>query len=200
MLKPLISRFLQHITNQNNWSRAYLASFAGKVIQFDFVLIKESLLILEDGSLSIAGETATPDATIHLAPSLALRLMTQDESAKLQIKIDGDVHLATEFSKILQQMRWDIEEDLSHFIGDIAANKLVNNYQKIAQVSKKQSVNLADMFSEYWQEEKPIVAKKWRVGQFINEVECLKSDIARFEKKMQKLTQLTTNSAESNSD
>ncbi len=200
MFKPLINRFLQHITNQNNWSRPYLIGFSGKVIQFDFVLIKANLLILEDGSLSIAGETATPDAVIHVQPSLALRLMAQDESAKMQIKIDGDVHLATELSKVLQQMRWDVEEDLSHVIGDIAANKVVNNSQKIAQVTKKQGINLAEMFSEYWQEEKPMLAKKWRVEKFINDVDGLKSDIARLEKKLQKLAQSTTNSAESNTD
>ena len=200
MFKPLTTRFLQHITNQNNWSRVYLASFVGKVIQLDFVLTKTNLLIVEDGSLSIAGETAAPDAVIHLPPSLALRLMAQDESAKMQIRIDGDVQLATEFSKILQKMRWDIEEDLSHFVGDIAANNIVNNSQKIAQVAKKQSVNLAEMFTEYWQEEKPILAKKWRVEQFINDVDRLKSDVARCEKKLQKLTQLSSNSAESNSN
>lgn len=200
MFKPLTTRFLQHITNQNNWSRVYLASFAGKVIQLDFVLTKTNLLIVEDGSLSIAGETAAPDAVIHLPPSLALRLMAQDESAKMQIRIDGDMQLATEFSKILQKMRWDIEEDLSHFVGDIAANNIVNNSQKIAQVAKKQSVNLAEMFTEYWQEEKPILAKKWRVEQFINDVDRLKSDVARCEKKLQKLTQLSSNSAESNSN
>ena len=200
MFKPLTTRFLQHITNQNNWSRVYLASFAGKVIQLDFVLTKTNLLIVEDGSLSIAGETAAPDAVIHLPPSLALRLMAQDESAKMQIRIDGDMQLATEFSKILKKMRWDIEEDLSHFVGDIAANNIVNNSQKIAQVAKKQSVNLAEMFTEYWQEEKPILAKKWRVEQFINDVDRLKSDVARCEKKLQKLTQLSSNSAESNSN
>ncbi|WP_020166593.1 MULTISPECIES: ubiquinone biosynthesis accessory factor UbiJ [Methylotenera] len=189
MLKPLVTRFLQHITNQNNWSRAYLVSFAGKVVQFDFVLAKTNLAILEDGSLSLAGETAQPDAFIHIPPSLALRLLAKDEAAKLQIKIDGDTHLATELSKILQQMRWDIEEDLSHLVGDITASKLGETTQKVLHESKKQTVNLAEMLTEYWQEEKPVVAKKRHIEQFNHDVDSLKSDIARFEKKLQKLAQ-----------
>ncbi|MES2636456.1 MAG: SCP2 sterol-binding domain-containing protein [Pseudomonadota bacterium] len=189
MLKPLVARFLQHITNQNNWSRAYLLAFAGKVVQFDFVLIKANLTILEDGSLSLAGETAKPDAFIHIPPSLALRLLAKDEAAKMQIKIDGDTHLAAELSKILQQMRWDIEDDLSHFVGDITASKMGETAQKVLNGTKKQSVNLAEMLTEYWQEEKPMLAKKRHVEQFNHDVDSLKSDIARFEKKLQKLNQ-----------
>ncbi|MES2502225.1 MAG: SCP2 sterol-binding domain-containing protein [Pseudomonadota bacterium] len=200
MLKPLITRFLQHITNQNNWSRPYLAPFAGKVVQFDFSLLRANLVILEGGSLSLAGETTTADAVIHLPPSLALRLMAQDESAKMQIKIDGDTHLAAELSKILQQMRWDIEEDLSHLMGDIAANKLVAGGQKVAQETKKQTVNLAEMLGEYWQEEKLVIAKKWQVEKFVQEVDSLKSDMARFEKKLKKLSKSADDSAESPSD
>lgn len=197
MLKPLVTRFLQHLTNQNNWSRAYLVAFTGKVVQFNFVLIKTNLTILEDGSLSLAGETAQPDAFIHIPPSLALRLLAKDEAAKLQIKIDGDTHLATELSKILQQMRWDIEEDFSHLVGDITASKVGETAQKVLHESKKQTVNAAEMLSEYWQEEKPVLAKKRHIEQFNHDVDSLKSDIARFEKKLQKLNQQITNSTES---
>src|SRR6187551_3689195 len=123
MFKPITTRFLQHLTSQNQWSKPYLTPFAGKVVQFNFVLIKANLQILEDGSLAAAAETSegnTPEAIIHLPPSLALRMMAGDEAAKLQIKIDGDTPFATELSKVLQNMRWDIEEDLSRFTGDIA--------------------------------------------------------------------------------
>jgi ubiquinone biosynthesis protein UbiJ len=187
MFKQLATRFLQHLTNQNNWSREHLIGFAGKVIQFDIALIKTNLLILEDGSLAIAGETAAPDAIIHITPSLALRLLAKDEAAKLQIKIDGDTHLATELSKVLQLMRWDIEEDLSHIVGDISANKIGELSRKTFSESKKQSVNLAEMLAEYWQEEKPMLAKKRHVEQFNTDVDALRSDVTRFEKRLEKL-------------
>jgi len=187
MFKPLITHFLQHLSHQNNWSRAYLIAYAGKVIQFDFVIIKTNLLILEDGSLALGGETAAPEATIHITPSLALRIMAKDEAANRQIKIDGDIHLATELSKILQLMRWDIEEDLSHVVGDIAASKVGDISRKTFYEAKKQSVNLAEMLTEYWQEERLILAKKRHVEQFIVDVDALRSDVARFEKRLEKL-------------
>jgi ubiquinone biosynthesis protein UbiJ len=192
MLKPLITRFLQHLTNQNNWSRPYLQPFAGKVVQFDFVLAKANLLILEDGSLALSGNNVdnkihAPEASIHVPPSLALRLLAGDEEAKMHIKIDGDTHLATEISKVLRHMRWDIEEDLSKVVGDIAAYKIGVVSKKIFAEAKKQSINVAEMLSEYWQEEKNILAKKRHVEQFNADVDTLKSDVARIEKKLVKL-------------
>ena len=186
MLKPLVTKFMQHISNQNNWSRPYLTPFAGKTVQFDFVLLKANLLILEDGSLSLAGETAIADATVHIPPSLALRLLAKDEAAKMFINIDGDTHLATELGKVLQNMRWDIEEDLSHVTGDIAAFKIGEFSKKTFSEMKQQSINAAEMLSEFWQEEKPILAKKRHVEQFNADVDTLKSDVARLEKKLDK--------------
>ena len=189
MLNRLITRFLQHLTKQNDWSREYLIGFANKIVQFDFVLVKVNLQILEDGSLAIAAENITkPDATIYLPPSLALRLMAGDESAKSHIKIDGDTQLAAEFSKVLQNMRWDIEEDLSHVTGDIAAVKISALSKKAFSEMRQQSINAAEMLSEYWQEEKPMLAKKRHVEQFNADVDVLKSDVARVEKRLQKLT------------
>ena len=198
MLKPLATRFLQHLTNQNDWSREYLIGFANKIVQFNFVLIKTNLTILEDGSLAIAPESlipqgSAPDATIYLPPSLALRLLAGDESAKSHIKIDGDTHLATEFSKVLQNMRWDIEEDLSHFTGDITAFKIGELSKKTFAEMRRQGINTAEMLSEYWQEEKNILAKKRHVEQFNVDVDTLKSDVARYEKRLQKLEKKGSN-------
>ena len=195
MLKPLATRFLQHLTSQNNWSRAHLLPFSGKVVQFEIAFIKTNLLILGDGSLSIAGETTAPEATIHVPPILALRILAGDEAAKTQIKIEGDAHLATELSKILQLMRWDFEEDLSKIVGDIAANKTVSASKKAFTEARKQTINVAEMVSEFWQEEKPILAKKRHVTQFNAEVDTLKSDVARFEKRLEKLTKKLSESA-----
>ena len=187
MLKPLVTKFLQHLASQNQWSKSYLVPFVGKVVQFNFVLIKANVQILEDGSLAMGGETASPEATIHLPPSLTLRIMAGDEAAKMQIKIEGDAHLATEFSKVLQNMRWDMEEDLSRFTGDIAASKIGTTTKTILQTAKQQTVTAAEMLSEYWQEEKNMLAKKRHIETFNADVDALVSDVARFEKRLQKL-------------
>ena len=189
MIAQLATRFLQHITHQNSWAKPHLMPFAGQVITFDFSLLRMSLIILEDGSLATSPYNALPNATVFIPPSLAMRLVSGDAHAKTLIKVDGDVHVATEVSKVLQQMRWDIEEDISHITGDIAAYKIGEVTQSMFAQAKKQTTQLADMMTEYWQEEKPVIAKKRHVEQFNTEVDTLRNDVDRFEKKIEKLAQ-----------
>lgn len=189
MIAPLVTRFLQHITQQNNWARPHLTPFSGQVIAFDFSLMRAHLTILEDGSLAVAPDKAEANATVYIPPSLGMRLATGDAQAKSLIKVDGDTHLATEVSKVLQQMRWDIEEDISHVVGDIAAFKLGEVSKSMFAQAKKQTTDVADMVAEYWQEEKNVLAKKTHVTQFNDAVDTLRHDVERFEKRIEKLTQ-----------
>lgn len=189
MIAQLATRFLQHITHQNSWAKPHLMPFSGQVITFDFSLLRMSLIILEDGSLATSPDNALANATVFIPPSLAMRLVSGDAHAKTLIKVDGDVHVATEVSKVLQQMRWDIEEDISHITGDIAAYKIGEVTQSMFAQAKKQTMQLADMVSEYWQEEKPVIAKKLHVEEFNGSVDTLRHDVDRFEKKLDKLAQ-----------
>ena len=196
MLKAISTRILQHLITQNSWANTMLQPFAGKSVQFNISLINTTLVILENGSLAIAGETNTPDAIVTIPPSLLLRLIAKDESAKLKINIEGDTHLAAELAKVLTNMRWDYEDDLSKLIGDVPANKMGEFSRQATKTIKDTTTNLAEMLTEYWQEETPMIAKKRHVEEFNAGVDNLRADVARFEKKLQKLTQkLNSNSA-----
>lgn len=189
MLKPLAVRLLQHITSQNLWSRTHLSAFAGQVVRFEIAFVVSHVLILDDGSLSLAGETASPDATVTIPAGLALWLLAQDEAAKMQIAVQGDHDLARALGNVLPLMRWDIEEDLSQIIGDIPAHSLRNAGEKVSKTLRQQGVRFAEMLSEYWQEEKPILAKKTHVTSFNHAVDTLKADLDRFEKRLEKINQ-----------
>lgn len=188
MIKFFITHFLQHLIAQNSWAKAHLMPFADNTIQFDFAIVKANLIILEDGSLALGGETMPPEASIYAPPSLVLRMLAKDEAAKLDFKVTGDMHLATEVSKILQNMRWDIEDDLSKIVGDIPAAKIAEAGKKTTETLKETGTNLAQMLSEYLQEEQPMIAKKRHVEQFNADVDALRNDVARFEKRLAKLT------------
>lgn len=189
MLKPAVTRFLQHLCAQNTWAKPHLLPHAGKTIRFDFVLAKANLTILEDGSLGMAGETAAPEASIHAPPSLMLRILANDEAARQQIRVEGDTALAADFAKVLQHMRWDIADDLSHMVGDIPAEKISSFAQKSATAAKQHMTNLADMLAEYWQEEAHVLAKKRQVDTFNTSVDALVGDVDRLEKRLEKLAQ-----------
>lgn len=189
IIKGLATQVLQHLLAQNSWANTMLEPFAGKSVQFKIAMIETSVVILEDGSLAIAGETNLADATVTIPASVLPRLLAKDEAAKMQIHVEGDTHLASDLAKVFGNMRWDYAEDLSRVIGDVPAHKATQFVENSASKIKHTGINLAEMLSEYWQEEKPMIAKKRVVEKFNAEVDTLRADTARLEKRLNKLAE-----------
>lgn len=189
MFEGISTRLLQHLISQNSWANELLQPFAGKSVRLNFILTGTTLVILEDGNLAIAGETNIPDATVTIPPGVLVRLIAKDEAAKLLITVEGDTHLATELAKVFSNMHWDYEDDFSKLVGDVPAYKMGERARQAVKTVKDTSTNLADMLSEYWQEEMPMIAKKRHVEEFNREVDILRADVDRLEKKLAKLSQ-----------
>lgn len=188
MFEPLITRLMNHLVDQNAWARDQLKPFAGKTAAFWIPPARLKLTILEDGGLAAAGETAEVSAKVTLPPSAALRLLAGDANAEALATVDGDTELAAALSRVLRNMSWEYEEDLSKLIGDIPAHQIAGFGRKTIAEIRKQGLNLAEMFAEYWQEEQPLIAKKRHIQQFMHEAERLRDDVERLDKRLDKLT------------
>lgn len=188
MFKLLLTRILNHLITQNQWARAHLLPFSGKTVSFDMSPVHASLTVLEDGGLAIADEISNADASIYLSPSLALRLFAKDTDAMSKVRIEGDTDFAKTLANVLQNIKWDYEEDLSKVFGDISANKASTFAKESVQEAKEQVVNFAEMAAEYWQEENPLIAKKRHVEDFVQKVDVLRDDVERLEKRLAKLS------------
>lgn len=195
MFKPLLTRLLNHLVNQNSWARQQLQPYSGKIVRFNMPPVSVTLTVLEDGGLAAAGDTAVPDANVTMPPSVAVRLLANDDTANTLVTLEGDTELAATLSKVLRGMRWEYEEDLSRIIGDAPAYELAQFGRKAVAGVRKQTVNLAEMLVEYWQEEQPMLAKKRHVAQFVRDVDILREDTERLEKRMEKLAATLNNNS-----
>ena len=187
MFKPLITRILNHLINQNEWARDQLQPFSGQSVKFVVPPASMTLTVLEDGGLAAAGEAAIVSARVILPLPTAMRLLAGDANAETLATIEGDTELAAAMSRVLRNMSWEYEEDLSKLIGDIPAHQLSEFGRKTVSEVKKQSLNVAEMFAEYCQEEQPMIAKKRHIQQFMLDVESLRDATERLEKRLDKL-------------
>jgi ubiquinone biosynthesis protein UbiJ len=200
MIKPVITRLLNHLVNQNSWARAELQPFGGKSVRLNIMPASAIVSILENGGLALAGDVAEPEAIISMPLTVALRILTNDETANTLVEIDGDTELATALAKVLRGMRWEYEEDLSRVIGDAPAYQAAEFGRKALAEMRRQSMNVAEMFSEYWQEEQPLIAKKRHVVEFVKQVDELRDDSERLAKRIEKLeAKLVTDAAQTQS-
>lgn len=189
MFKPLMNFVLQHLMQQNSWTAPMLQAHANRNLCIDFKVAQATLTILDNGQLAVAADSAEADATLHLPPSLVMRLLRQDPLATSLIKIDGDAALGSEVGKILAQVRWDVEGDLSALVGDVAAYQIVQLAQGKLETLANNAQNLGEMLVEYWQEERPILAKKQAIEAFNRGVDQLREDTDRLQQRVARLTQ-----------
>lgn len=189
MFKPILTRLLNHLINQNSWARTQLESFGGKTVRFKMPPVSASLALLEDGGLALAGDAAEPDAIVTIPFPVALRLLANDEAATTLVTLEGNTELAACLAKVLRSMQWEYEEDLSKLIGDVPAHQFAEFGRKAVSEVKKQTINVAEMLAEYWQEEQPMIAKKRHVEQFIKDVDTLRDDSERLAKKLDKISE-----------
>lgn len=194
MFKPLIQFVLQHLMQQNSWTAPLLQPYANQTIRMDFKVAQVTLTILQNGELAVAADSANPDATIHLPPSLVMRLLRKDPLASNLVKIDGDVGLGIEVGKIFSAIRWDVEDDLSKVVGDVAAYQVVQVGQEKFRQLQANAKNLGEMLVEYWQEEQPLMAKKSSIESFNQSVDRLREDADRLQSRVDKLLAASSSS------
>ena len=139
----------------------------------------------DTGEAAVAAPEPAPDVTIRLTPGVMLRLAARDASAWNDIAVEGDPQLAAALNHIARNIRWDIEEDLSRVFGDIVAHRMVESGRKLDTWGRQGADNLARSFAEYWTEEQPLIASRADVEQFNRDVDTLRDDVARLERKIE---------------
>src|SRR5688500_4252938 len=191
MFKPptfLITKPLNYLVEQTGWTKKQLQVFTGKSIALNIFPWTYHLVIDTEGLWEAAPIELTPDAIFTLTPFAGLRFMQGDQPAQQTIKLEGDMQFAKEIAYIFQNLRWDYEEDLSKVFGDVIAHRIGSLIRSMTSWTKQSSINLAENFRDYWVQEKPIVASTQAINEFNNDVDTLRHDVERLEKRLQKLS------------
>jgi len=162
---------------------ARLRLHAGKSLQLRLPLTSAVLSIQEDGSFAPAEPGARADATLIPNP---LAWLTSSDARF--ITGGEDAVLAKELAETLGEMRWDVEEDLSRVLGDIAAHRLVSTATDVLEWHRNAAETIARSWVEHWQEESPMLAQPGQVHAFFNEVGKLHDRVEQLEQKIKQLS------------
>jgi ubiquinone biosynthesis protein UbiJ len=133
---------LNHVLMQEPEAMQRLLRQSGRVILAQWRIFTFKIRVTPAGLLDLAEEGDTPDLTLVLTEespfALAQSLL---RGAKPPFRIEGDVQLAAEVNWLADNLRWDIEEDLSRIIGDAPAHML-------AEAGRKLSAALRDFLGQ----------------------------------------------------
>ncbi|WP_148716965.1 ubiquinone biosynthesis accessory factor UbiJ [Chitinolyticbacter meiyuanensis] len=182
MLAGLVNRLLAH----DAAAGAELARHAGRVLRLEFPVIAGTLAITADGRFEKS--TAESEATLSLPLAFFIAFVFDHASAQRQLHLSGDAELAMAVGRVLGELRWDVAEELSSFVGDIAAQRIIKLAGRFGGIPGAIGARMFSHLVEYWRDEAPLLANKMDVARYCGEVDVLRDDVARLAKRIDLLT------------
>ncbi|NYT68542.1 ubiquinone biosynthesis protein UbiJ [Pusillimonas noertemannii] len=185
----LFARLLNSLLRREDWAKERLARHAGKSLRFVAEPWRVGLAIRSDGQVEASDSAIVPDVTLTLPgeklaqlPAILRRGNTDEITALLHIQ--GDAGLAQVVSELAQGLRWDIEDDLSRLVGDVAAVRITGAGRNLAGAARRSTARLAENAAEYLVEESPQVLGRPAFEDWRDRLQAMQQRLGRLEQQV----------------
>ncbi len=178
---------INHVLRGESWALRRLAPFTGRTARFDILPFSALVTVRDSGEIAAAAPGAAVDVQIRLTPAAAARILAGDEAAYEQVAVDGDTEFAQALQFVVRNARWDVEEDLARVVGDTLAHRAVGAGRAVFQLQARAAASLARNLSDYWLEERPLIARRADVADWVHEVDRLRDDVERLAQRIARL-------------
>ncbi len=182
--------FVNHLLAQEIWATDKLSKHSGKTARIDLQAFSLTLKIGSDGMLDAAGADSVADVTIRLKLSDLPLIAQNRERAFSYVKVEGDADLANTISHLSQHLRWEVEDDLSKLVGDVAAVRSVAATKTLMQSARQAHQTVSENLAEYFLEENPMLVRPATVARFGSDVNQCRDDVERLIKRIERLEKL----------
>lgn len=177
---------LNHLLRDAQWARDRLVPLAGKTACLALPPFRFAFAIQSDGTIAEAS-VEHPDVTITLPAGAPLHALQGADAVLRETRVTGSAEMADTLGFVLRNLRWDWEEDLSRVIGDIASRRVASVVQRFAGWQRNAARNAVENVVEYLREEQPTLTGRGPAGEFAGAVDVLRDDLARLEKRIERI-------------
>ncbi len=168
-----------------------LGELRGKVILLELAQGDAPLRLYamptEDGVRLRRDTERMPDVTISGNATVFLNQFFRGPTVSDALTIRGDIELGQRFQRLLSDLDPDWEEGLARVVGDIPAHQLARLARGVFHWAREAARTFAIDGAEYLKEEAFVLAKRERVEAFLREVDRLRADADRLEKRLARL-------------
>jgi ubiquinone biosynthesis protein UbiJ len=161
-------RGLNHMLAREAQARDCLRPLAGRVARvqsagfaFQFSVGADGLLQASDGE---------PNVTIALHPRAVPSAIRDPSDMLRDAQVTGDADLAQALSQVAARLRPDLEEDLSFFIGDAAAVRVMSALRSASGQASDAGQRLARNLADYLAGEQRVLVSKAPMDEFAAQV------------------------------
>jgi len=152
--------WLNHVLASEDVAMARLRPHAGRSVRIQLTgwpaLLPPApelrFVITRAGLVEWTGEQPGADADLHLtvdASNPALMFARGLGGQRPAVDVSGDSALATDMSWLMDNLRWDVEDDLARFIGEMPAHELARIGKPVAQALRGALAAIAGLATRY---------------------------------------------------
>ena len=178
---------LNRLLEKEGWGRQRLQSFCGQTALIEAGPIRLAMTVDDSGLLRKASPEEPPAVTISFDGEVPVKLLTDPASLLANARLTGAANFAETLSFVFRNLRWDYEADLATVVGDIPAHRLTKLISHGLDWHRSAIRRISSNISEYANEESELIVSGRVFLAFGHEVDCLRDDVARLEKRISKL-------------
>ena len=171
-----------------SWARERLVPFAGEVLELRAPPLPALRFeVAADGRLAPAAGEAAASLTITAGPGALAAALQGEEQLMRAVQVEGNASFASEVMFLFRHLRWDVEEELSKVVGDVAARRMAGFARDAAAWHADAARRIAGSLVEFAAEEKRILVKRGELNDLAEVQARLRDDLERLEKRIDRV-------------
>ena len=179
---------LNRLLEVEDWARERLASFAGETLAVHVPPLPAlRLVIASDGRLARDAGLDEPSLILTLGPEFFAALGLDEDHVLRAVQVKGGASLANEVLFLARHLRWDVEEDLSKLVGDVAARRLAGAARELFAWQADTVRRIVGGAVEYARDTGGLLATREALAAWAQQIGALREGIARLEARLARL-------------
>lgn len=187
----MVCLVLNHLLDQQRSSKTKLQKEAGKVLALNIAPMQLRLRVNDQGYFQPGSATngiATPsDTQITMQWGDLIGSVSNPNAMSRKAAIEGDMDFAQTVSAVINDLSWDPERDLARVVGDAQAVWVMNTLSALGTNAKDVVQRFKNNLREYVVHEKSMTPTASEFDAFRGEVNQLRDELARLEKRLTRL-------------
>lgn len=184
IIDRLLLPALNHVLRAEDWARERLRGHAGAHLRVVAGAFGGDLLIDGQGLFAIAASAGEPDVILRLPGDLPVKWLLDRDNLFASIRLEGSVEIAETLGFVFRNLSWDVEADLAHVVGDIAAHRIVRGGRSLARALGDGVRKTGDNVAEYLREDSTLLVSQAELAAFAEGVAAVGNELGRLEQRI----------------
>jgi ubiquinone biosynthesis accessory factor UbiJ len=193
LLTAGIELALNNLLSLDPDSRQRLVPLNGRRLQVKLHELPWPLTFAFSNRVDVLANEQQVDCTIELSVATLQKMQDISQLSQLiqqkELSLNGDMHTAQSFSNLFKELNIDWEEQLSRYTGDVIAHQSFKTARHLHHTALSRLQRFGEILRDTAMDEKQITAHPLAVEDFSEQVNQLRSDVARFEARLLQLEQ-----------